>query len=84
MDSYYLEITIFVALLLNLVAAIQVIKSDEFEKMQKVAQIVLVLLIPFIASVGIILFLRSQQKPTVASKSNAGKGHCSIDASGGD
>lgn len=84
MENYYLEITIFVALLLDIVAGIKVALSDYFERPQKIAQIIIILLIPFIVSIGIMLFLRSVDEPIVASKDKANSGHGSTDVSSWD
>ena len=84
MENYYLEISIVIALLLNVIAGLKVSKSDYFEKAQKVAQIIIIFLIPFIASIGIILFLRSQERPVITSNSKRNSGHSSIDVSTGD
>lgn len=84
MENYYLEIALVTALALNVVAGVRVAKSDVFEKPQKIAQIVLIFLIPFIAAVGILLFLRSEEKPLTSNANKGGKGHSSLDASSGD
>ncbi|GAA0297234.1 hypothetical protein N9W11_04325 [Psychrosphaera haliotis] len=84
MENFYLEISIIIALILNIIAGLQVLKSDYFEKNQKVAQIIIIFLIPFIASIGIILFLRGQERPFTTSNGKGGRGHSSIDVSTGD
>ena len=84
MDNYYLEITIFAALFFDIVAGVKVVLSDYFEKPQKIAQVIIILLIPFIASIGIILLLRSVDSPIVASKDKANSGHGSTDVSSWD
>ncbi|PXF63212.1 hypothetical protein [Kangiella spongicola] len=64
MSNYFLVFGIVLAVLLNIIACYRVLKTDYFDKHQKIFQIILIWLIPFIASVGIVLFLFNENNPS--------------------
>jgi len=72
MENYYLEIAIGIAALCNILASIAILRSDSFEKAQKVAQIIIVWLIPFVASIGITIFIISEDKPKLPPSAPGG------------
>ncbi|GAA0199428.1 hypothetical protein GCM10009123_03500 [Kangiella japonica] len=64
MSNYFLVFGIVLAVLLNIIACFRVFKADYFYKHQKIFQIILIWLIPFIASIGVILFLSNENNPS--------------------
>jgi hypothetical protein len=53
-----------VAVVMNILVSIDIIKRRGLERFQIVGQIVLVWVIPFLAAIGIVLLYRSQERPT--------------------
>ncbi|QUM88860.1 hypothetical protein HWV03_08640 [Moritella sp. 36] len=64
----YWNISFAVIALINLAASVYLAKRDDLETFQKVAQIILVWLIPIVAAIGLWLFYRSQDVPVSSSK----------------
>jgi len=56
----YLLISLGVLVILNLVVSIYLLKRNDLEQFQKVAQIIVVWLIPYAGAIGLWLFNRSQ------------------------
>jgi phosphoglycerol transferase MdoB-like AlkP superfamily enzyme len=56
--------TLIVAAVLNVVASLLIRRRTEFTSFQKRAQLLLVWLLPFIASIGILVFYRSMDDKT--------------------
>jgi hypothetical protein len=63
--------------LLSLIVTFLIIKRDDFEPGQKVGQCILVWLIPFIAAIGIWIFLKSEDR-------DSGRKESFAKSSGGD
>lgn len=73
MVDNYLEIALIFAFALNIIVTLMVAKSDSVDKVQKVAQIVIILAVPVVASIGILIFILSDRGPKLpASPSGAG------------
>ena len=72
MELKYFYIGFGVIALLNLIVSVLLIKRDDLEVFQKVAQVILVWLIPLFAAVGLWLFYRSQDKHKSMPKSFGG------------
>ena len=85
MENNYWLITLALVALLNLVVSIYLAKRSDLEAFQKVAQIILVWLIPVFAAIGLWLFHRSQDTPLSSSKPfGGGSGDSSNISGGGD
>jgi hypothetical protein len=70
MDTLFIGTGILIVL--NIAVSIFLIRRDDLEKFQKIAQIIVVWLIPFIGAIGLWIFNRSQDddnKPSGGSKS---------------
>ncbi|MEC9429181.1 MAG: hypothetical protein VX781_07300 [Pseudomonadota bacterium] len=61
-----------IAIILNTVVSIFLVRRDDLETFQKGAQIFIVWLIPFFAAIGLWLLNRSQDMPAKAHKSFGG------------
>ncbi|WP_218311584.1 hypothetical protein [Alteromonas antoniana] len=61
-----------IAILLNMVVSIFLVRRDDLETFQKGAQIFIVWLIPFFAAIGLWLLNRSQDTPAKTRKSFGG------------
>lgn len=72
MDSVL--ITLGVLLLLNIIVSTYLYKRDDLNTFQKVAQIVVVWLIPFAGAIGLWLFNRGQDDNDKPSKGSFGCG----------
>ncbi|WP_010605279.1 hypothetical protein [Pseudoalteromonas maricaloris] len=83
MENNYWFIILALIVLLNLVVSIYLAKRSDLEAFQKVAQIILVWLIPVFASIGLWLFHRSQDIPLGSSKPFGGGSSDSSNISGG-
>tara|TARA_Y100000588_G_C13912933_1_gene777997 strand:- start:292 stop:588 length:297 start_codon:yes stop_codon:yes gene_type:complete len=81
-NNYWFIILAFVALL-NLVVSIYLAKRTDLEAFQKIAQIIIVWLIPVFAAVGLWLFHRSQDAPFSSSKPLGGGSSDSSNITGG-
>ena len=64
------EIVFLVLCILNILTSIYLYYREDFEIVQKVSQIVIVWIIPFIGAIGLLIFHRTQDLPV---KSNNGK-----------
>ncbi|WP_153915974.1 hypothetical protein [Shewanella sp. TC10] len=82
MEFNYWYITLAIIILINLAASIYLVKRDDLEQFQKVAQIILVWLIPLVAAVGLWAFNRSQDMPVSSSKSFGGGVNKNTDITG--
>ncbi|WP_133472021.1 hypothetical protein [Paraglaciecola marina] len=69
-EIWYLVVGI--AILLNIVVSIFLVRRDDLEAFQKGAQIFIVWLIPFFAAIGLWLLNRSQDAPVRKSKNFGG------------
>jgi len=58
----------FVGILLNFAVSIYILRIKELERFQRVTQIVLIWLIPFIASIGLWVFNRSLEQEAKQDK----------------
>jgi H+/gluconate symporter-like permease len=65
----YLYVCIGVLVALNILVSIFIFKCEDLEKFQKVAQIIVVWLIPFLGAIVLLLFHRSQRVSSKQSKS---------------
>ncbi|RYV02058.1 hypothetical protein SOPP22_10805 [Shewanella sp. OPT22] len=54
-----LYIILLLAIILNVFVSISTFRRDDFDKGQKIAQVVLIWIIPFVAAIGIWIFHRS-------------------------
>ncbi|CAM3902017.1 MULTISPECIES: hypothetical protein [Pseudoalteromonas] len=72
MEDNYLEIALIVAVVLNVIVTFLVAKSESFEKAQKIAQIVIIWVIPFIASIGILIFILTDNDTKLPPSSRGG------------
>jgi hypothetical protein len=63
LDNIYLLVALSAAVILNIVASFLIARSDSLDKTQKTAQIVIVWLFPFVASIGMLIFIRSIEGP---------------------
>ena len=67
----YLFISAGILVVLNIAVSIYIFKRDDLEQPQKIAQVIVVWLIPYIGAIGLWLFNRSQDivnnKPSVGS-----------------
>lgn len=79
MSNYFLFFGVALAVLLNFIVCFLVLRTDYFDKHQKTFQIILIWLIPFIASVGIVLFLFNENNPSQESIDFGGGTNDSID-----
>lgn len=61
MDFDVLYIILGVALLLNILVSVYLLKNDELEPFQKGAQIFIVWLVPFLAAIGLWMFHRNDE-----------------------
>ena len=59
--------------LLSLLVTLLILKRDDLEPVQKIAQSIMVWLIPFVAAIGIWLFFRSEDRNSAQIKSFAKK-----------
>ena len=59
--------------ILNSYVTFKIIKSDSFDAFQKKTQIVIVWIIPFIAAIGIWVFIRSQDGEVRMNNKNRAK-----------
>ncbi|GMM84471.1 hypothetical protein [Pseudoalteromonas sp. MTN2-4] len=84
MENNYWLITLVLVALINLVVSIYLAKRSDLEAFQKVAQIILVWLIPVFAAFGLWLFNRSQDTPLSSSKPFCGSSGDSSNIIGGD
>ena len=82
MDS--LLITFGVLILLNIIVSIYLFRRDDLEKFQKVAQTIVVWLIPFIGAITMWLFNRSQDDSNKPSGGSFGGGSSSSSTTFGD
>lgn len=71
---------------INFAVTIYLVTSNSLDRFQKVAQVIIVWLIPYIGAVGLWLFNRSQDVDNVkpSGRSFGGGAHDSIGGSGGD
>ena len=72
MDYKIIPIALLVAL--NFYASFKLLRSGEFEKIQKIFQIIIIWLIPFIGAVIILLFIKDDQTPKGPRNPNDGQG----------
>ncbi|MBD3652344.1 hypothetical protein [Kangiella sp.] len=84
MNNYFLYTGISIALILNIFASYRVFRSDYFDKRQKVIQVILIWILPFIAAIGILLFLSNEEKPKGRPSEFGGGAHDSIGATADD
>ena len=68
----FLYIILLVAVVLNILVSVSTFKRDDFEKGQKIAQIVLIWLVPFITAIGIWFFHRSFDETYKSQKPSRG------------
>jgi hypothetical protein len=76
-----------IAILLNIIVSIFLVRRDDLDSFQKGAQILIVWLIPFIAAIGLWMFNRGQEEIVTAKKSFGGGSRDSSNAGsagGGD
>ena len=64
MGIEYLYIAIVIASILDIVISVVITKRDDLERFQKIVQITIVWLIPFIAAIGFYLFYRHEDENT--------------------
>ena len=62
--SDLLFITLAVAVALNAIATFMATRRNEFTPFQKKAQLLLIWLVPFVASIGLLVFYRSMDDKT--------------------
>jgi hypothetical protein len=79
----YLLISVGVLCILNIVVSIYLYKRDDLEYFQKVAQIIVVWLLPFVGAIGLWLFNRSQDDDNKPSGGSFGGGAASEGAASG-
>ncbi|MCL1056907.1 hypothetical protein L2729_02735 [Shewanella gelidimarina] len=80
----YLLILLGIFFLLNILVSFYIGRHQDLEPIQKVIQIIVVWLLPFIGGIGLWLFNRSQDIVTPSSKefgSGSANGVSSVDAS---
>jgi len=77
------HIILLVAFILNVVVSIFIFRRDSLDRFQKISQIVIVWLIPFIAAIGIWLFHRSDEDDSPGSGPIGGGSSDSIGAQPG-
>jgi hypothetical protein len=82
----FVEITVLVVIILNVVVSIFLLRRYDLETIQKISQIVIVWLVPFIGAIGLWLFNRSHDEKVNPSPSAFGGGtnDSSIIASGAE
>lgn len=84
----YLFISVGILVLLNIAVSVYLFKRDDLEKFQKIAQVIVVWLIPYVGAIGLWLFNRSQDadnnKPNGGSFGGGHSSGSSSVASGGD
>jgi hypothetical protein len=68
------EIVLLVLCALNILVSLLLLFRDDLEGIQKIAQIVIVWVIPFLGGIGLWLFHRSQDLPVKSSKGSFGGG----------
>jgi Mn2+/Fe2+ NRAMP family transporter len=61
------HVILLVAFILNIAVSIFISRRDSLNRFQKISQIVIVWLIPFIAAIGILLFHRSDEDDSSGS-----------------
>ena len=64
MHSYFLYALIGIAILLNLLVSIYLSRRDDLDNFQKIAQILIIWLIPYFASIGLWLWCKSVDSET--------------------
>lgn len=62
--------TLIVAVVLNVLTTVMVSRREEFTSFQKKAQLLLVWFVPFVASIGLLVFYRSMDDKTHRKPSN--------------
>tara|TARA_B100001115_G_scaffold184444_2_gene186943 strand:- start:634 stop:882 length:249 start_codon:yes stop_codon:yes gene_type:complete len=72
--SDLLLITLVVAVVLDAVATFIAIRRSEFTSFQKKAQLLLIWLVPFVASIGLLVFYRSMDDKTHRKSSDDAPG----------
>ncbi len=65
MDYEIIYILATTALMLNLIVSVYIARRDDLDKFQKIAQIVIVWLIPYLSAIGIWLFHRSGDSSSI-------------------
>jgi len=81
----YLLISFGILCLINILVSVYLYKKDDLEHFQKVAQIIVVWLLPFVGAIGLWLFHRSQDDDNKPSSGSFGGGSSSAGvASGAD
>jgi len=68
------EIVLLVLCILNILVSIFLLARDDLEGDQKISQIVIVWIIPFLGGIGLLLFHRSQDLPVKPKKGSFGGG----------
>ena len=74
---------VIVAILLNIIVSIFLYHRDDLDSFQKIFQIILVWLVPFVAAIGLYFFNRSHDLPTKAKKQAFGGGSANSHAADG-
>jgi len=69
-----IEIIVIAAVLLNVFVSIFLVRRQDLELSQKIAQIIIVWLIPFVAALGLWLFNRSHDEVVSSNKHSFGGG----------
>ena len=72
MVDNYLEIVLIFAFAFNIIVTLMVAKSDSFDKAQKIAQVAFIWLVPFVTSIGILVFILSDRDPKLPPSSSGG------------
>lgn len=71
MNFEILSVIICIVFCINIYVSIYLIKRDDIDSFQKKSQIILVWLIPILASVALLLFYRSQDLPVKSASDYA-------------
>ena len=81
----YLSISFGILFILNIIVSIYLYKRDDLDQLQKVVQIVVVWLIPFVGAISLWLFNRGHDEDNKPSSGSFGGGSSSGGVtSGGD
>ncbi len=70
----YIIILIALLVVLNIYASFKLLRSIVFENIQKIFQIIIIWLLPFIGAALILLFLKDDQTPRGPRNPNDGQG----------
>ncbi len=83
MSSWIWYLIFGIACLLNIIVSCVIAKRDDLERFQKVSQIIIVWLFPFIGAIGLWLFYLSDDHNTPSGGAFGGGASNSMDTSGG-